>query len=186
MPRNRLTLLWLAFAVLVSCNSGSPLESRKLGAVTIVPNRTTVNVTEAVAVSDGTNLATVTAGGALNVNSTTGGSTTGPSVSVQIATVSGVIRDAGATQLYALQCNNRNAAIRWLQIFNATAAPVSGQTPTFAPYLEPASGMIVIGTDLFTASGVMLDAGFAFGHSIDSGTYNAATAGDHDCNFVYQ
>jgi hypothetical protein len=186
MPRNRLIPLWLALAVLVGCNTGSQPANRKLGAVTIVPSRTQVNVTEAVAVSDGTNLATVTAGGALNVNSTTGGSTTGPSVSANIATVSGVVRDAGSSQLYALQCNNRNAANRWLQIFNATAAPVSGQTPTLAPLQEPGQGMIVIGTDLFTASGVMLDAGFAFGHSIDSGTYNAATAADHDCNFVYQ
>jgi hypothetical protein len=138
---------------------------------------------DAVVITQGGNFATVTAGGALSVTSSPGG--TSPSVSTQIATVSGAVKASAAT-LYSAQCNNRNAANRWLHIDNLAAAPGGGTVPTLAPILEPAGGMVILGTDFFTTSGVAFSVGIAFGHSTTSGTYTAATAGDHDCTFLFQ
>jgi hypothetical protein len=178
---------WLPFALILSfvlgCQAPPGVTPKKLGAVTIVPSRTQVNVTQAVAISDGTNLVGVTAGGALNVNATIGGGT--PSlVSANIGASSGFAK-ASAGTLFSISCNNRNAANRWIQVFNSASGPTGGATPFMAPWLVPAGGLTIVGSDHFTAGGISFSTGIAWGVSTTSATFTAGTASDHDCNVIY-
>lgn len=95
-----------------------------------------------------------------------------------LAAVSGVAK-ASAGNLKSLKAANRNAAARYIQIFNSAAGPTGGATP-LDQTLVPAGATVVLGTDFFTDAGVALGTGIAWGFSTTSGTYTAATAADHD------
>jgi hypothetical protein len=95
-----------------------------------------------------------------------------------LATVSGNIK-ASSGALRSFKAINRNAAARYLQLFDSTSAPDSTNVP-IDEFLIPAASQIVIGTDFFTLQGAVFAVGVSFGFSTGSGTYTAATAGDHD------
>lgn len=95
-----------------------------------------------------------------------------------LATVSGVIRAVPAS-LRSIKAINRNAAIRYLQIFDSISAPDSTNVP-IDQFLVQATSMLTIGTDFFTLSGLTFDIGISWGFSTSAGTYTAATAGEHD------
>jgi hypothetical protein len=86
----------------------------------------------------------------------------------------GVVKSASAT--------NRNAAIRYLQIFNKTTAPVLNDVPIVQWQV---SGTTIIGTDFFTEGGMNFTTGIAWGMSTTNGTYTAGTAADHDVYIGY-
>jgi hypothetical protein len=110
------------------------------------------------------------------------------SFSANLAAVSG---NAKATpgNLCSLSAANLNAALRYIQVFNKTVAPVLNDVPVFEWPLAPAAGttpsVVVLGADLFTAGGMAFSTGISWGVSTTKGTYTAATAADHDVLIGY-
>lgn len=110
---------------------------------------------------------------------------------VGLATVSGVIKASPATllQVYVV---NRNAAARYLQIFDATSSsdggltdaglPAASAVPSFQYLVPPEAGVDIP----ILPGGQSFKTGLSFGVSTAAGTYTAATAGDHDVEAVYQ
>jgi hypothetical protein len=81
--------------------------------------------------------------------------------------------------LLAITATNRNAAARYLQVFNST-----GSTATvFYQWLVPASSMLILGDDFFVGengTGWAFSTGITWGMSTTAGSYVAATAGETD------
>jgi hypothetical protein len=143
-----------------------------------------VSVAEGVAITDGVNVAGVTAGGALNVNATIGGATA-YSFSTNLSSAAGVVK-ASAGSLITIKCNNRHAANDWLQVFNQTMTPVN-TTQSFDQWLLPSGpSMIIVGTDAMGTAGEAFGTGIAYGLSTTSGTLTLGTASNYDCTFGYQ
>lgn len=89
---------------------------------------------------------------------------------------------AVAGRVLSLKATNRNAAVRYLQLFNST-----GSTATvFDQWLIPAASMIVLGQDFFTDSGWLLSTGITWGVSTTAGSYVAATASETDVSGAYR
>lgn len=86
----------------------------------------------------------------------------------------------------AVYATNTNAAVRYLQIFNKATAPVSSDVPVFSFYLPATSGVVEIGSEFFSENGFYLSTGLAIGISTVRGSYTAATAADHDLNYIYE
>lgn len=79
--------------------------------------------------------------------------------------------------LKSLHCTNRNGSTRWLQVFDTTGGAT---TPLLYQWPVPGGGQILLGTDFFTNVGWKFLNGITVGVSTTSGSYVAATAGDHD------
>ncbi len=86
--------------------------------------------------------------------------------------------------LFALRAVNRNAQLRYLQLFNQASGGPSG-SPVDSILIPPGGGEVILGDDFFTASGVHFGTGLTFGFSTTSGSYTAATATDHDASFIF-
>jgi hypothetical protein len=83
-----------------------------------------------------------------------------------------------ACNLYSLMGYNGNAAIRYLQVHNATAPISPGAVPIWIiPVLPGGIGSFDL-TDFFM-SGLYLSNGLTIAWSTTAGTYTAATAADH-------
>jgi hypothetical protein len=145
---------------------------------------------EAVCITDGTTVAGVdVATQGLKIAGTI---TAGPPVpgtfSNNLAAVSGNAK-ATAGNLKSICAVNRNAALRYLQVFNLAAGPVNPNVPVFqwplAPQGSTVPGMLIVGTDFFTDGGMAFATGIAWGISTTNGTYTAATAADHDVSLGY-
>lgn len=138
-------------------------------------------VSATVALSDGTNVASFTSGGALNVT----GTATPASGTIHLynGTISASIK-ASSGVLYAFHCNSRSSTIDWIQLFNSTSAP-AGSATAYYQFLLPAGGEVIAGHDFF-AGGWTLGTGVAYGISSVTGTYTADTAANFDCAFEVQ
>lgn len=88
---------------------------------------------------------------------------------------------AAAGVLFAITATNRNAAVRYLQLFDSTAstATVLYQWPITAAAAGVA-GYVDIGTEFFTAMGWAFSTGITWGVSTTAGSYVAATASETD------
>lgn len=105
-----------------------------------------------------------------------------------LSTGTAVIKASPAT-LLSLYVVNRNAAARYLQLFDQTGAVYagdggagSGEVPTYQ-FLVPAASAVTLP---LLPGGQSLVNGLVFGVSTTNGTYTAATATDHDVEAVYQ
>lgn len=90
---------------------------------------------------------------------------------------------ASAGSLHSITATNRNAAVRYLQIFNSTGstATVLYQWPVAAT-----AGTIIIGSDFFTERGWPFSTGITWGMSTTAGSYVAATASETDVAGTYR
>jgi len=80
----------------------------------------------------------------------------------------------------SLYCQNLNAAVRYVQLFDSSSAPIGGATPRFEWGVPAGGGEIIVGDDFFQVDGLGFNAGIAWGVSTTKGTFTAATAADHD------
>lgn len=105
--------------------------------------------------------------------------------SVGAATTANVKAAAGS--LVSITATNRNAAVRYLQIFNTTGAttPVLYQWPITAAAAGVA-GYVDIGTEFFTDLGWTFSTGITWGVSTTAGSYVAATASETDVAGSYR
>lgn len=94
-----------------------------------------------------------------------------------LAAVSGSAK-AAPGRLYAVQGDNNNAAVRYLQLHNKASAPSATEVPLFV-FRVKATDSIMLGGDFFTQNGQYFDVGIAWGWSTTRDTYTAATAADH-------
>lgn len=94
---------------------------------------------------------------------------------------------SGASRLFGIAANNRNAGVRYLQVFDSTGGtgtvlyqwPV-GQTAATTP------NGLVVGTDFFTEQGWTFATGLTWGMSTTAGSYVAATAAETDIAITYR
>lgn len=106
-----------------------------------------------------------------------------------LAAVSGTAK-ASSGHLRGLCAVNRNAAVRYLQLFDSASAPNTGAVPIFqfpvpTALSTTAVGMLVL-SDIFGPDGWAFSNGITWGFSsATNGTYTAATAADHDFVAVY-
>ena len=96
-----------------------------------------------------------------------------------------VTKNAKTTQgiVSAARVANRNAGVRWLQLFNTATTPAGGATPALSIPIEPtgATGYMFIGEWFFGAQGFCPGTiGIAYGWSTTAATYTAATNTEHD------
>lgn len=83
----------------------------------------------------------------------------------------------------ALVLENRNAAKRYLQLFDQREALVGGEAPTLSIPIGPTSAVLV-GSDILGVDGTLFSKGVVFGWSTTPATYTAATAADHDTQIL--
>lgn len=106
-----------------------------------------------------------------------------PTYYVGINAVSGNVK-ATPGRVYSFKAVNRNAVNRYLMLFDMTSVPPPSQ-PIFDQFLVPGLGILVIGTDYFSLSGISLPTGISFGFSTVPAVYTPATAVEHDFSMVY-
>lgn len=102
----------------------------------------------------------------------------GTSVAVSVTQV-----PASICSMYA---SNANAALRYLQVFNQTTAPTTGNVPIHSFPIPINGGSICIGTDFFGVNGGFATQGVAVGVSTTNATFTAATTTDHNINGMYK
>jgi len=93
--------------------------------------------------------------------------------------IAGVIK-ASAGNLKSLYATNDNSSIRYFQLFNLGAAPVTAVTVPLFTFEMAASDAtpLKLGTEFFTDTAVF-NQGVAYGFSTTKLVYTAATATDH-------
>ncbi len=84
---------------------------------------------------------------------------------------------AGAGNLYSITATNRNAAVRYLQLFDSTGATA---TVLYQWPVAVTAGLVIIGSDFFTEAGWRFSTGITWGMSTTAGSYVAATASETD------
>lgn len=100
------------------------------------------------------------------------------------ATVTAALCATGPVALTSLDASNKNAAERYIQIFDKATAPIAGDVPIAAypipPLANSASGRFFRDYGQgFDVGGLLLKNGLAWGVSTTAATYTAATATDH-------
>jgi hypothetical protein len=97
-----------------------------------------------------------------------------------------------AAQLYSIDAQNENAAIRYLQIFNLAAAPTDDSSVPVHSFAIPAGtannpGIRSIGAEFFGEGGLYLSTGLSWGISVDPDVFDntGVTAGEHQVNGIY-
>lgn len=98
-----------------------------------------------------------------------------------------------AAQLKSITAHNKNAAARYLQIFNLTASPTDDSSVPIFSFFLPAGtatnpGIREIGQDFFGTQGYYLSTGLSWGISVDAGVFNetGVTASEHQINGTYK
>jgi hypothetical protein len=94
------------------------------------------------------------------------GTTTAAAVSATPATITGHM------------VNNRNAAIRWFQLFDRTTAPTAGTVPRVSIPITASGISFLPAMNYGSAGGLDFSTGLAWGMSTTEGTYTAATASE--------
>lgn len=97
----------------------------------------------------------------------------------------GTVKEGGAL-LYSMSCVNDNAYKVYIQLYNTTSAPVADAGAFLQPAECPASSTCIIGTDYFTANGIILGTGLSWGVSQVTQWYSAATAANVSCTLMFQ
>lgn len=92
---------------------------------------------------------------------------------------------ATAGNVYALHCQNTNAAVRYIQLHNTATTPGGGAVPLLS-FAIPASSSVVIDHELLVAGGAYFSTGIAFAFSTTLGTYTAGTAGEQSTTIFYK
>lgn len=105
-------------------------------------------------------------------------STYAPSRSVAVENDVDVSAKAAAGNVFACGGYNKNAAVRYFQIFNKASAPANPDVPVYSRAVK-AGESFEIGEDIFGQSGQPFSTGIAWGWSTTSGTFTAATTTDH-------
>lgn len=86
--------------------------------------------------------------------------------------------------VFAVYCENLNAAVRYIQLHNTATTPAGGATP-YLSFRIPATSSITIGTEFFGENGLNLSTGIAFAYSTTATTYTAATAAEQLTQITY-
>jgi hypothetical protein len=81
-------------------------------------------------------------------------------------------------RILSYSCTNLNATIRYFQLFDTTAAPSPGATPTIAFPVYGSSGLLIIDGKYLGDEGTLFTTGISFGFSTTPLTYTAGTASD--------
>jgi hypothetical protein len=106
-------------------------------------------------------------------------STYSPSLFTNFASNTTLNIKASAGNVFSIYCVNANAAVRYIQILNTATTGTSGTTVPILSFAVPASGgNVLITTEFFSAAGIYLSTGIAFGFSTTSSVYTAGTASD--------
>lgn len=105
----------------------------------------------------------------------------GTSAAVSVKAVPGM--------LFGVYATNQNAALRYFQVFNKSAAPATNDTPVWS-FPIPAGtstnpGVLQLPNNFFGDNGYYGSNGIAWGISTTRATFTAATAADHDVNVQY-
>lgn len=90
-----------------------------------------------------------------------------------------------AGNVYAIHCQNTNAAIRYIQIHNTATTPGGGAVPLLS-FAIPGTSSITITHDLLVAGGVYFSTGIAFAFSTTLATYTAGTAGEQSTTILFK
>lgn len=94
-----------------------------------------------------------------------------------------VVIDVAAV-VHSVRCQNKNAAIRYLQLFDSRTAPSAGAIPTLIIPL-PISSTVQLGSEFFSQVGLLFKQGVSWGFSTTETTYTAGTAADQLTQIVY-
>lgn len=92
---------------------------------------------------------------------------------------------ASPGMIYGAVARNRNAGVRFFQVFDKAAIPVGGDVPILSVGMASAT-QLALGPDFFTRFGTFLASGLAWGYSSTEGTYTAGTAAEHDAVIFYR
>lgn len=92
---------------------------------------------------------------------------------------------ASAGNVFAVVCDNANAAVRYLQLHNTATVPADQVVPVYSFRVQPAS-QLGVGEDIFSAAGVNFATGIAFAFSTTRDTYTAGTASDQSTVVHYK
>lgn len=109
------------------------------------------------------------------------GSAAGAAVAVNAKNVAGI--------LYSIYANNRNADVRYLQIFNNHGAPAAGATPMLS-FAIPAGtatspGVLQLPGNFFGPNGLYVNKAIGWAVSTTPATLTLATVTDHDVHVFY-
>lgn len=88
-----------------------------------------------------------------------------------------------AGHVTSVMCDNKNAAIRYLQLHDTVAALVGAEVPLVSIKL-PASTAVALGDEFFR-NGVKFANGIRMAFSTTDGTYTAAAAADQTTHVTY-
>lgn len=114
-----------------------------------------------------------------------GVSTYSPSVFTNFGANATLNVKASAGNVYAIDCQNTNAAIRYIQLHNTTTTPAGGAVPLLS-FAIPASSSRTITHDTLVAGGANFSTGIAFAFSTTLGTYTAGTAAEQSTTIIYK
>lgn len=95
----------------------------------------------------------------------------------------GVVIDVSAV-VHSVRCQNKNAAIRYLQLFDSRVAPTAGAVPTLIIPI-PITSTVQLGSDFFSQVGLLFKKGVAWGFSTTETTYTAGSAADQLTQIVH-
>lgn len=91
---------------------------------------------------------------------------------------------ASAGVALGFSCRNTNAAIRFFQLHDTATVPDASAVPAIE-FPVGIGALLVVGTEFFTAMGLLFDNGIAFAFSTTSGTYTAGSAADQTTQVVH-
>ncbi len=94
-----------------------------------------------------------------------------------------------ASSLLSFTATNINAAIRYVQFFNSSTIPTSGQVPVFSFTLPAGTATVpsifTLSQDWLSLYGFSFPNGLTIAFSTSAGSYTAATASDHTIQGTY-
>lgn len=90
----------------------------------------------------------------------------------------------GSVDVMAFRCVNKNAAARYLQLFDSTTVPASGAVPT-AVFTVPLTSAISVGSEFFSLQGLLFKDGLVWAFSTTEATYTAGAAADQVTHIVF-
>jgi len=127
------------------------------------------------------NLATTASGGAPAISATNS-----PSLSTSFASVASAQAKATPAQLVSIRATNANAAVRYLQLFNAASAtgtPIYSEPIPAGSATQPSS--LILDSVFFGSGGKYFSTALSWGISTTNGSYTAATAADHNVSLHF-
>lgn len=103
-------------------------------------------------------------------------------------TAASAVSKATQGNLFSVHATNKNAAIRYLHLFNRSSVPTLGTAPLFSFEIGAGSSITpataIVGSDFFGEDGLYFSTGITWGISTTNATYTAATAADHNVHLI--